>query len=101
MTKSTKDGRTIESDPTEPFRGLCQFVEWWTGFQRDRCQGIDTTWTLNSKLFLQLDFKRGHWTWRYVIDLIDVNRKDVLLELDIGLLKLRNAPLAKSNESES
>ena len=101
MTKTTDTTRTIESDPTEPFRGLCKFVEWWTAFQRDHCQGVEATWSLNSKLILRLDFQRGYWKWRHVIDLTHSNWKDVLLELDVGLLKLRNAPIAKPNDSES
>lgn len=101
MIKSTRDGRTIDPDPTEPFKGLCKFVEWWTEFQQVHCQGVEATWTLNFKVFLKLDFKRGHWTWRHVVDLTDVDQEDLLLKLDIGLLKLRNAPIAKPNESES
>lgn len=91
MTKSTKDGRTIESDPTEPFRGLCQFVEWWTEFQRDRCQGIDATWSVNADLVVSFRFVYVVSIARYSLDLKDRYIPKALDEIENLLHDLREA----------
>ena len=92
MTKSTRDGRTIDFDPTEPFKGLCKFVEWWTEFERTRCQEIDATWSVNADFMLIFRFQHGVSKFQYALDLKDRYIPKALLEIEIGLMKLLAAP---------
>ena len=91
MTKSTRDGRTIESDPTEPFRGLCKFVEWWMEFQRVHCQDVEATWTVNADLIISFRFQHKVSVRRYLLDLKDRYIPKALDEIEIVLLDLREA----------
>ena len=92
MTKTTDTTRTIESDPTEPFKGLCKFVEWWTEFQRVHCQGIEATWTVNADLVVSFRFQHGVSRFEYALDLKDRYIPKALFEIEIGLMKLLAAP---------
>jgi hypothetical protein len=85
----------------QAFSGLKTFAKWWTKFEASHCKGIKVTWTVNADLRLQLRFERGRWKWQHTIDLTDSDWDDELLKLDVGLLKLRNVPIARLNESES
>ena len=91
MTKTTDTTRTIESDPTEPFRGLCKFVEWWTAFQRDHCQGVEATWSVNADLVVTFRFVYTVSVRKYSLDLKDRYIPKALDEIEIVLLDLREA----------
>ena len=91
MTKTTDTTRTIESDPTEPFRGLCKFVEWWMEFQRDHCEGIDATWSVNADLVVNFRFQHKVSVRRYLLDLKDRYIPKALDEIETVLLELREA----------
>lgn len=91
MTKTTDTTRTIESDPTEPFKGLCKFVEWWTEFQRDHCQGIDATWSVDADLVVTFRFVYTVSVRKYSLDLKDRYIPKALDEIEIVLLDLREA----------
>ena len=91
MTKSSRDGRTIESDPTEPFRGLCKFVEWWMEFQRDHCEGIDTLWSVDADLGVTFRFVYKSSIRRYRLDLRDRYVPKALDEIKVVLNELREA----------
>ena len=91
MTKTTDTTRTIDPDPNNPFRGLCQFVEWWTEFERDHCQGIDATWSVNADLVVTFRFQHKVSVRRYSLDLKDRYIPKALDEIEIVLLELREA----------
>jgi hypothetical protein len=91
MTKSTRDGRTIESDPTEPFKGLCQFVEWWEEFKRVHCEGIQATFTVDANLVVTFSFVHKGSIRRYSLDLKDRYIPKALDEIKIVLHELREA----------
>jgi hypothetical protein len=84
----------------QAFSGLETFARWWTKFEASHCKGIKATWTVNAELWLKLKFERGCWKWQHTIDLTDSDWEDELLKLDVGLLKLRNVPIAKLNDSD-
>ena len=91
MTKSTRDGRTIDPDPTEPFKGLCKFVEWWTEFQRVHCQGVDALWSVDADLVVTFRFVYKGSIRRYSLDLKDRYIPKVLDEIKVVLHDLREA----------
>jgi hypothetical protein len=101
MTKS-RDGRTIESDPTEPFKGLCQFVEWWEAFKASHCEGLHANWSCNDDLVVRFVFRNAYSVFNYKLDLKDRYIPKAVFEMQVGLLKLQAVPIiTKPNVSES
>ena len=104
MTKSTRDGRSIESDPTEPFRGLCKFVEWWNQFQAQECQGIEARFELGDHMTAKFCFRKGSWYFERTYDLMYCihPKPSIIPDLRISVSTLRTmADATKPNESES
>lgn len=96
------DGRqAIESNPSQAFSGLCQFIDWWTNFQRLHCEGIDWTWSASSFYLVTFRFQKGTMLFNYTLDLKDPNISQAMFKLQVNLLKLQQAPSIKTNESES
>jgi hypothetical protein len=90
MTTSTKtDDKAIHA-----FVGLCEFVAWWTEFQREHCQGIDATWSVNADLVIVFRFQKEVSVRRYSLDLKDRYIPKALDEIKIVLTKLREAKIS-------
>lgn len=95
------DSQPIEPNPSEPFGGLCKFLAWWTDFQQRHCQGIKSTWSASADHFVRFRFQKEINHFQYTIDLKDPDISQALFRMQIGLLKLQDAPNVKTNESES
>lgn len=97
----SEDSQAIDSNPQEAFSGFCQFIDWWTEFQRLHCEGIDSTCSASADHFVRFRFQKGLLVLDYMLDLKDPDIAQAPFKLQIGLLKLQQAPSIKTNESES
>lgn len=96
----SSDKQTNEPNPSEPFTGLCKFFAWWRDFQRLHCQGIESTWSVNADYVVKFRFEKGPLVLKHSIDLLDPDIPQALFKMQIGLLKLQDAPNGKTNKSE-
>lgn len=96
------DRRAIESNPSQAFSGLCQFIDWRIEFKRLHCQEIESTWSAGADHFVRFRFQKRLLVLDYMLDLKDPDIAQALFnKLHICLLNLQQAPSIKTNESES